>query len=162
MNDTPQDVIYMKQALRLAMKAKGRTSPNPMVGAVVVKQGQVVGRGYHRRAGSPHAEAVALQQAGSHARAATLYVTLEPCCHTSKRTPPCVPGIRSSGIQRVVVAMPDPNPKVMGRGIRQLRQAGIAVAVGCLEREAQETQPSLCSLDTYASPLCHIESSNDA
>ena len=127
----------MRQALRLAAKAKGRTSPNPMVGAVVVRKGGMVGQGYHRRAGSPHAEVIALKKAGTQARGATLYVTLEPCCHTSKRTPPCVPDICSVGITRVVVAMADPNPQVRGRGIRQLRQAGIVVDVGCLEHEAK-------------------------
>ncbi len=138
MNETFNDISYMRKALRLAVKAKGRTSPNPMVGAVVVRNGEVVGQGYHRRAGSPHAEVLALEKAGKHARGATLYVTLEPCCHTSKRTPPCVPGIRAAGIERVVVAMLDPNPKVRGKGIRQLRHAGMAVDVGCLEGEAKE------------------------
>ncbi len=134
----------MKQAFRLAMKAKGRTSPNPLVGAVVVKNGQIVGQGHHRRAGSPHAEVVALEKAGKLARGATLYVTLEPCCHTSKRTPPCVPAILASGIARMVVAMRDPNPQVSGKGIRQLRQAGMTVDVGCMEREAKDlNQPFL-------------------
>lgn len=128
----------MKQALRLAVKAKGHTSPNPMVGAVIVQNGQVVGRGYHQQAGKPHAEVRALKQAGSKARGATLYATLEPCCHLSKRTPPCVPALRSFGVKRVVVAMRDPNPKVQGKGIRQLRQAGIDVVVGCMEQEAKE------------------------
>ena len=138
MNDTSQDLLFMKQALRLAKKAHGQTSPNPLVGAVVVQNGQIVGRGYHRKAGSPHAEIIALQKAGTHVRGATLYVTLEPCCHTKKQTPPCVPVLRYSGIERVVVAMQDPNPNVNGKGIRQLRQAGLDVEVGCLEKEAQE------------------------
>ena len=138
MNETSQDLSYMKRALRLAAKGKGHTSPNPMVGAVIVQNGRVVGQGYHRRAGSPHAEIIALNKAGVRARNATLYVTLEPCCHTSKRTPPCVPAVRYSAIKRVVVAMRDPNPKVRGKGIRQLRQAGIRVDVGCLEQHAQE------------------------
>ncbi|WP_447968713.1 bifunctional diaminohydroxyphosphoribosylaminopyrimidine deaminase/5-amino-6-(5-phosphoribosylamino)uracil reductase RibD [Nitrospira sp. M1] len=133
-----QDTAYMKQALRLAEKAKGRTSPNPMVGAVVVQHGRVVGRGYHRQAGSPHAEILALKQAGPQARGATIYSTLEPCCHTSKRTPPCVPALRDAGVSRVVVAMKDPNPKVRGKGIRQLRRAGMAVDVGCMKEEAQD------------------------
>ena len=105
-----------------------------MVGAVVVANGAVVGSGYHRRAGGPHAEIVALRRAGS--RGATLYTTLEPCCHTDKRTPPCAPAILESGVRRVVVAMRDPNPKVAGRGIRQLRRAGLTVDVGCLGKEA--------------------------
>ena len=128
----------MKQALRLAEKGRGRTSPNPMVGAVVVKQGRVVGRGYHPKAGQPHAEVMALHKAGPQARGATLYVTLEPCCHTRKRTPPCVPILIHSQLRRIVVAMRDPNPKVRGRGITQLRQSGLEVTVGCMEKEAQQ------------------------
>ena len=107
-----------------------------MVGAVVVANGTVVGSGYHKRAGGPHAEIVALRRARTHARGATLYTTLEPCCHADKRTPPCVPAILQAGIRHVVVAMRDPNPHVAGRGIRQLRRAGISVAVGCLGHEA--------------------------
>ncbi len=107
-----------------------------MVGAVVVANGTVVGSGYHKRAGGPHAEIVALRQARDRSRDATLYTTLEPCCHTNKRTPPCGPAILASGVRRVVVAMRDPNLLVAGRGIRQLRRAGIAVSVGCLGHEA--------------------------
>jgi diaminohydroxyphosphoribosylaminopyrimidine deaminase/5-amino-6-(5-phosphoribosylamino)uracil reductase len=109
-----------------------------MVGAVVVANGTVVGSGYHRRAGGPHAEIAALRQARARSRGAILYTTLEPCCHTEKRTPPCVPAILESGVRRVVVAMRDPNPKVAGRGIRQLRRAGVAVDVGCLGTDAAE------------------------
>ena len=107
-----------------------------MVGAVVVANGTVVGSGYHKRAGGSHAEIVALRRSGGRSRGATLYTTLEPCCHTDKRTPPCVPSILESGVRRVVVAMRDPNPKVAGRGIRQLRRSGISVDVGCLGHEA--------------------------
>ena len=107
-----------------------------MVGAVVVVKGAVVGSGYHQRPGGPHAEVVALRQARSRSRGATLYTTLEPCCHTEKRTPPCVPAILEAGIHRVVVAMRDPNIHVAGRGIRQLRRAGLSVDVGCLGKEA--------------------------
>ena len=128
----------MNMALRLAEKGRGRTSPNPMVGAIVVKNGRVVGRGYHPKAGEPHAEVMALHKAGPQARGATLYLTLEPCCHTRKRTPPCVPILIHSQLRRVVVAMRDPNPKVRGRGITQLRQAGLEVTVGCMEQEAQQ------------------------
>lgn len=127
----------MALALRLAAKGRGRTSPNPMVGAVVVAGNRIVGQGYHRRPGGPHAEIIALQAAGSRATGATLYVTLEPCCHTKKRTPPCVPRIIAAGLHRVVVAMADPNPKVSGRGIRALRQAGLDLSVGCLRHEAE-------------------------
>ncbi len=127
----------MKQALRLAAKGRGTTSPNPMVGAILVKNGRIVGKGYHRRAGAPHAEILALQQAGSRSHGATLYVTLEPCSHTGKRTPPCVPAIITARPRRVVVAMRDPNPHVNGQGIRRLRQSGLTVDIGCLQEEAK-------------------------
>jgi diaminohydroxyphosphoribosylaminopyrimidine deaminase/5-amino-6-(5-phosphoribosylamino)uracil reductase len=130
------DEKYMRMALRLAAKARGRTSPNPMVGAVVVKNGRVIGRGYHHRAGEPHAEAIALAKAGRAASGATLYVTLEPCSHTKKRTPPCCPLVIRSGVKRVVVAMVDPNPRVSGKGIKTLRKAGIDVATGVMAGEA--------------------------
>ena len=128
----------MALALRLAAKGRGHTSPNPMVGAVVVRRGDIVGQGSHRKAGGPHAEVIALSQAGSRAKGGTLYVTLEPCSHLKKRTPPCVPLVITSGIRRVVVAMVDPNPRVKGRGVTQLKRAGIQVDVGCLEAEARQ------------------------
>ena len=128
----------MTLALRLAAKGRGFTSPNPMVGALVVTRGRIVGQGAHRKAGGPHAEVIALSQAGSRAKGGTLYVTLEPCSHLKKRTPPCVPLIARSGVGRVVVAMVDPNPKVKGSGLAQLRQAGIDVDVGCGEAEAAQ------------------------
>jgi diaminohydroxyphosphoribosylaminopyrimidine deaminase / 5-amino-6-(5-phosphoribosylamino)uracil reductase len=130
------DERFMAQALALAWRGAGRTSPNPPVGAVVAHQGRVVGAGYHRRAGGPHAEVVALRQAGRRARGATLYVTLEPCCHLNKRTPPCVPFIIASGIKRVVAATPDPNPQVSGRGLAALRRAKLQVNVGIGAQEA--------------------------
>lgn len=128
----------MKRALRLAAKGRGRTSPNPMVGAVIVSRGRIVGQGYHQRAGDPHAEVLALRAAGKHARGGTLYVTLEPCCHTRKRTPPCVPVLVEARLRRVVVATPDPNPEVKGRGISRLRRAGIDVTVGCSREESEQ------------------------
>jgi diaminohydroxyphosphoribosylaminopyrimidine deaminase/5-amino-6-(5-phosphoribosylamino)uracil reductase len=109
-----------------------------MVGAVVVKAGRVVGQGFHLRPGLPHAEILALRQAGGQAQGATLYVTLEPCCHRNKRTPPCVPAVIRSGVRRVVVAMSDPNPSVKGRGVAALRRAGLSVTVGVARREAEE------------------------
>jgi len=127
----------MTLALRLAAKGQGKTSPNPMVGAVVVSNGRIVGQAYHHAAGQPHAEALALRQAGSRARGATLYVTLEPCSHLKKRTPPCVPAVIQAGIRRVVVAMRDPNPAVSGKGLAQLRQAGLSVTVGIAGKEAK-------------------------
>lgn len=130
MKPRPSDKRYMAMALGLAAKGLGWTSPNPAVGAVVVRQGKVVGRGSHQRAGGPHAEVLALRQAGTRAAGGTLYLTLEPCCHTAKRTPPCVPLIVASGLTRVVVAQLDPNPRVAGRGMRALRRAGIETSVG--------------------------------
>ena len=136
MNGVEPDVQFMQQALMLAARGRDTVRPNPMVGAVVVANGTVVGSGYHKRAGGPHAEIVALRRSGGRSRGATLYTTLEPCCHTDKRTPPCVPSILESGVRRVVVAMRDPNSRVAGRGIRQLRRAGLVVDVGCLGRNA--------------------------
>jgi diaminohydroxyphosphoribosylaminopyrimidine deaminase/5-amino-6-(5-phosphoribosylamino)uracil reductase len=126
----------MHQVFRLAEKGRGRTSPNPMVGAVLVKEGQVVGKGYHRRAGADHAEMVALKQAGEKAKGATLYINLEPCCHQGL-TPPCVDKLIEAQLSRVVVAMLDPNPKVKGRSIRLLQQAGIQTEVGLMEDRAR-------------------------
>jgi diaminohydroxyphosphoribosylaminopyrimidine deaminase/5-amino-6-(5-phosphoribosylamino)uracil reductase len=131
------DEKHMAMALRLAEKAVGRTSPNPMVGAVVVKNGRVVARGWHKKAGEPHAEAIALAKAGAAVGGAALYVTLEPCSHTNKRTPPCTPLVIKSGVKRVVIAMIDPNQKVSGGGIRTIRKAGIEVVTGVLESEAR-------------------------
>ncbi|MFO0706665.1 MAG: bifunctional diaminohydroxyphosphoribosylaminopyrimidine deaminase/5-amino-6-(5-phosphoribosylamino)uracil reductase RibD [Nitrospira sp.] len=127
----------MSLALRLAEQGLGKTSPNPMVGAVVVSKGRIVGQAYHHAAGRPHAEALALKQAGARAKGGTLYVTLEPCSHLNKRTPPCAPVVIQSGVRRVVVAMTDPNPQVSGKGIAQLRRAGLSVTVGVARREAE-------------------------
>ena len=132
-----QDRHYMMSALRLAAKGRGTTSPNPMVGAVVVNRGRIVGRGYHLRPGLSHAEVSALKQAGTQSRGGTLYVTLEPCCHLKKRTAPCIPAIIGSGVKRVVIAQRDPNPLVNGRGIAALRRAGTTVTIGILRREAE-------------------------
>jgi diaminohydroxyphosphoribosylaminopyrimidine deaminase / 5-amino-6-(5-phosphoribosylamino)uracil reductase len=143
----------MAMALRLAAKARGRTSPNPMVGAVVVKGGRVIASGYHHRAGEPHAEAIALRKAGPAARGATLYVSLEPCSHTNKRTPPCSPLVITSGVKRVVVAMIDPNPRVSGGGVAAIRKAGIAVATGVLESEARKLNEAFIRHVTVGLPF---------
>ena len=131
------DRRYMDEALALARRALGRTAPNPAVGALVVRDGEVVGRGWTRPPGGPHAEAVALAGAGELASGATLYVTLEPCSHHG-RTPPCADGIVAAGIARCVVAVTDPFPAVNGAGIARLRAAGVAVEVGLREHEATD------------------------
>lgn len=130
-----RDEALMARALELARFGAGHTSPNPMVGALVVSDGQVVGEGYHRQAGTPHAEVHALDAAGRSAHGATLYVSLEPCDHHG-RTPPCTEAILAAGIRRVVAAVRDPNPRVAGRGIVRLREAGVEVTEGVLEAEA--------------------------
>ncbi len=120
--------IFMTRALELAALGRGRTSPNPMVGAVVVRGGEIVGEGWHRRAGEPHAEVLALAAAGGKADGADLYVNLEPCVHHG-RTPPCVGAILAAGIRRVWAAVPDPNPLVNGKGAASLREKGIPTAI---------------------------------
>ncbi|MCA9805449.1 MAG: bifunctional diaminohydroxyphosphoribosylaminopyrimidine deaminase/5-amino-6-(5-phosphoribosylamino)uracil reductase RibD [Cyanobacteria bacterium HKST-UBA02] len=131
-----RDEELMRQCLELAEKGRGRTSPNPMVGALVMDaRGEIVGRGFHEKAGEPHAEPNALAEAGTSARGGTLYVSLEPCCHHGK-TPPCSDAVIAAGIKKVVAAMEDPNPKVAGQGLSALRDRGIDVQVGLLAREA--------------------------
>ncbi|MFW6107554.1 MAG: bifunctional diaminohydroxyphosphoribosylaminopyrimidine deaminase/5-amino-6-(5-phosphoribosylamino)uracil reductase RibD, partial [bacterium] len=132
-----RDEEFMRRALRLARRGRGRVEPNPMVGCVVVRAGEVVGKGYHRRFGGPHAEVNAIADAGGEIEGGTVYVTLEPCSHTGK-TPPCVDLLIEQQAARVVVAMRDPFPDVAGRGVRALRRAGISVEVGVLEDEARE------------------------
>lgn len=142
----------MRRALELAVKGKGRTSPNPMVGCVVVRDGRIVGEGYHERAGAPHAEVNAIRAAGGDIAGATMYVTLEPCCHEGK-TPPCSDLIVRHKPERVVVAMRDPNPLVCGGGIAALRDAGIDVAVGVLEPEAQTLNEAFVKYVTRKMPF---------
>jgi diaminohydroxyphosphoribosylaminopyrimidine deaminase/5-amino-6-(5-phosphoribosylamino)uracil reductase len=131
------DQKFMQMALDLAVKGEGFTAPNPMVGAVLVKDGRVVGGGYHQKVGGPHAEVNAIDAAGSQAKGATLYVTLEPCNHTG-RTPPCTRKIIQAGIKRVVLAMKDPNPAVAGGGAEFLKQQGIQVTTGVCREQAQK------------------------
>lgn len=129
------DLKYMRMAVSLAKKAEGMTSPNPLVGAVLVKAGRVVGRGYHKRCGLPHAEVNAIRDAGQKAKGADLYVTLEPCGHFG-RTPPCAGAIIDAGIRRVIIGMKDPNPVNNGNGTARLKRAGIKVITGILEDDA--------------------------
>ncbi|MBC8018623.1 MAG: bifunctional diaminohydroxyphosphoribosylaminopyrimidine deaminase/5-amino-6-(5-phosphoribosylamino)uracil reductase RibD [Verrucomicrobia bacterium] len=126
------DTKYMKRALTLARKGLGKTSPNPLVGCVIVKNGAVIGEGWHKKAGGPHAEIHALEMAGVAARGSDVYVTLEPCCHTGK-TPPCSAALIKAGVRRVVAGMQDPNPRVSGGGLAALKQAGIETSCGLLE-----------------------------
>lgn len=131
----------MSLALRLAKKGEGTTSPNPLVGAVIVKNGKIIGQGYHKKAGHAHAEIAAFNDAErkkNSVKGADLYVTLEPCCHTKKRTPPCVGAIIEKKIRKVYVSILDPNPEVSGNGVRMLQESGIEVQVGLLEEKAQE------------------------
>jgi diaminohydroxyphosphoribosylaminopyrimidine deaminase/5-amino-6-(5-phosphoribosylamino)uracil reductase len=131
------DLRFMQIALELAREAKGRTFPNPAVGAVVVNEGRIVGKGATEPYGGPHAEKVALAQAGENAKGASLYVTLEPCCHFGK-TPPCTDSIIASGIKRVIFSVKDPNPLVCGKGALQLKQSGIEITEGVLHEQATE------------------------
>jgi len=147
------DRFLMKRAIALASRARGMTSPNPMVGAVLVKNGRTIAEDYHRRPGTPHAEALVIQKAGEKAKASTLYVSLEPCCHADKRTPPCTKTIIRAGIKKVVIAMKDPNPKVSGKGIRELEEAGIKVVSGILEEKANRLNEAYIKYITTKRPF---------
>ncbi|HEX6716828.1 MAG TPA: bifunctional diaminohydroxyphosphoribosylaminopyrimidine deaminase/5-amino-6-(5-phosphoribosylamino)uracil reductase RibD [Pyrinomonadaceae bacterium] len=126
------DLYFLERTLALAAQGEGQVKPNPLVGAVVVKNGIIVGQGFHRYEGVKHAEVLALEEAGDRARDATVYVNLEPCCHrgNGKRTPPCCDALIAAGVKRVVCCITDPNPRVNGKGVAALRSAGIAVTVG--------------------------------
>ncbi|MCM8800444.1 MAG: bifunctional diaminohydroxyphosphoribosylaminopyrimidine deaminase/5-amino-6-(5-phosphoribosylamino)uracil reductase RibD [Candidatus Omnitrophica bacterium] len=150
------DLYYMNLALRLALKAKGQTWPNPMVGALIVKDGRIVGKGYHQKAGLAHAEIIALDEAGKKAKGATLYVTLEPCCHFG-RTDPCVDRIIKSRIKRVVVGMTDPNPLNNGKGIKILTQNKIKVKVGFLEDRLRKINAPFIKYITKGMPFITVK-----
>ncbi|WP_286740149.1 MULTISPECIES: bifunctional diaminohydroxyphosphoribosylaminopyrimidine deaminase/5-amino-6-(5-phosphoribosylamino)uracil reductase RibD [Acinetobacter] len=135
MTELTQDQIWMRRAIELARQGQYSTKPNPNVGCVIVKDGIIVGEGFHPKAGQPHAEVFAMRQAGEQARGATAYVTLEPCAHYG-RTPPCAKGLVEAGLAKVIVACPDPNPLVAGKGVQILKEAGIEVEVGICEDEA--------------------------
>jgi diaminohydroxyphosphoribosylaminopyrimidine deaminase/5-amino-6-(5-phosphoribosylamino)uracil reductase len=137
------DESWMKRVLRLAEKGRGRTSPNPMVGAILVKDGRIVAEGYHAKAGEPHAEIIALRKTGKEAKEATLYLNLEPCTHYGK-TPPCAPVVIEAGVRRAVIGMEDPNPLVKGRGVEALKRAGLDVYVGILEKECRRLNEAFC------------------
>lgn len=147
----------MAMALELARKGMGRTWPNPMVGAVVVREGVIVGSGYHHGPGQPHAEIEALAGAGERARGATLYVNLEPCSHTGKRTPPCTGAIINAGIAQVVSAMDDPNPKVNGGGHRVLARAGIGITTNVMEKDARRLNEVYRRYMATGLPFCTLK-----
>jgi diaminohydroxyphosphoribosylaminopyrimidine deaminase / 5-amino-6-(5-phosphoribosylamino)uracil reductase len=153
------DLEFIQQTLQLAAQGKGLVSPNPLVGSVVVKDGRIVGHGFHRYADLKHAEAWALEAAGEKAKGATIYVNLEPCSHTGngKRTAPCVTAIINAGIRRVVASMIDPNPKVNGRGFEMLRAAGIEVVTGLLEKDALRLNEKYAKMVTRGIPFVHLK-----
>src|SRR3954451_2333572 len=154
MTDTDRD--WMRQALQLAERGRGVVEPNPLVGAVVVRGGVAVGEGWHQRFGGPHAEVHALAAAGDAARGATLYVTLEPCCHYGK-TPPCTDAVLRAGIARVVAAMTDPFPQVAGQGVAILRAAGVDVETGTGEAEARRLNAPYLTLLGKGRPYVHAK-----
>lgn len=153
------DLDYIRLTLQLAAQGAGLVSPNPLVGSVVVSGGEIVGRGHHRYDDLKHAEVWALEEAGERARDATVYVNLEPCSHqgAGKRTPPCVEALIDAGVRRVVASMVDPNPRVDGRGFDQLREAGIEVSVGILEREARRLNEAFIKYVTTGLPFVHLK-----
>ena len=159
---TLADHTYMSLALRLAEQGLYTTQPNPRVGCVIVKSNQIIGQGAHLRAGEPHAEVFALRQAGSNAKDADAYVTLEPCNHHG-RTPPCVDALIAAGVKRVVVAMQDPNPLVAGNGIKRLQENGIIVEVGLMEQQAQTLNIGFIARMTKEMPYvrCKVAASLD-
>lgn len=151
-----KDEYFMRRALNLAVRARGRTSPNPMVGAVLVRGDAVIAEAYHSRAGEDHAERKALNKAGPKARGATLYVTLEPCCHFGK-TPPCTEIIITSGVSRVVAAVRDPFPKVAGKGFRSLKKAGIDVMEGVLQDQARRLNEAFFTFQEKKRPFVTLK-----
>ncbi len=155
------DEYYMRQALDLALRGTGKTTPNPLVGCVIVKDGEVVGRGWHDHLGGLHAEAAALLDAGEKAHGATAYVSLEPCSHQG-RQPPCAPALVRAGISRCVAALGDPNPKVSGRGFKILEDAGISVTRGILEKEAAWLNRGFLSLQVRGRPWVTLKAAISA
>ncbi|MEI7456173.1 MAG: bifunctional diaminohydroxyphosphoribosylaminopyrimidine deaminase/5-amino-6-(5-phosphoribosylamino)uracil reductase RibD [Nitrosomonadales bacterium] len=151
-----EDSRWMAQALQLAERGLYSTSPNPRVGCVLVRDGNLLGAGWHKKAGEPHAEVYALREAGAGAKGATAYVTLEPCSHYG-RTPPCADALINAGVARVVVAMQDPNPQVAGSGIATLRAAGISVDCGLMEAAARELNAGFCARMTRGMPQVRIK-----
>ncbi|MGB9835851.1 MAG: bifunctional diaminohydroxyphosphoribosylaminopyrimidine deaminase/5-amino-6-(5-phosphoribosylamino)uracil reductase RibD [Candidatus Saccharicenans sp.] len=156
MKPKAEDLAYMEMAFSLAEKARGRTSPNPCVGAVLVRDGRIVGWGYHQEAGQPHAEIIALERAGEKVRGATLYLTLEPCVHWG-RTPPCVDRLVKAGLKRVVIASSDPNPIVHEKGIARLRQTGLEVITGILAEKNQHLNEAYNKYIVHKTPFVTLK-----
>lgn len=156
MTFSANDHVAMARALALAERGLYTTTPNPRVGCVLVNRGEIVGEGWHQRAGTPHAEVVALEAAGPAAREATAFVTLEPCSHFG-RTPPCADALIAAGVTRVVAAMTDPNPLVSGRGMERLRASGVRVETGLLEQQARELNPGFIARMTRARPWLRLK-----
>lgn len=156
MSTLATDEMWMREALELASRGRRKVSPNPMVGAVVVRRDEAVGRGWHERYGEAHAEVMAFGEAGERAKDATLYVTLEPCCHHGK-TPPCSEAVIKAGVKRVVVATVDPSAKVAGKGVEALLAAGIQVEVGCLEDEALRQNEFFHTFHTLGRPFVTVK-----
>ena len=156
MTFTDTDARHMARALELARRGLYTTDPNPRVGCVVVKDGKIVGEGFHARAGEPHAEINAVRAAGAAACGATVYLTLEPCCHHGK-TPPCTQALIAAGMARVVAAMQDPNPRVAGQGFAELKQAGIGAAYGLMQSEAEVLNPGFISRMQRGRPFVRVK-----
>ena len=154
------DESLMRKALSLAVRGRGRVEPNPLVGCVIVRDGQAIGEGFHRQFGGPHAERAALDDLAAKGllpEGATAYVTLEPCCHTDKKTPPCVPALIEAKLKRVVVGCLDPNPAVSGKGVDQLRTAGIDVTTGMLEAECKQVNAAFFARQVQRRPYVTLK-----
>jgi len=151
-----KDLAYLEMAYALAEKARGWTNPNPNVGAVVVKRDAVIGYGYHEKPGSPHAEIIALARAGKEAKAGTLYLTLEPCVHWG-RTPPCIGPVLAARFRRIVVSAPDPNPAVFQKGLRRIRESGIALSVGLLKERNEALNEAYIKFITRKIPFVTLK-----
>lgn len=154
---TNRELELMREALALAALGRGHVEPNPMVGCIIVKNGRVIGRGYHQKFGQPHAEPNALASCTEDPRGATAIVTLEPCCHTNKKTPPCVPALIRAGIARVIIGHTDPNPNVSGNGIAQLRSAGIELISDVLANECRQLNAPFFALTRFARPYVTLK-----
>lgn len=152
-----QDTEYIKSCFELAQKGEGFVSPNPMVGAVIVKEGRIIAQGYHKNFGGDHAEIDAIKNCTESTEGATLYVNLEPCCHTNKKTPPCLPAVINCKFSRVVISNLDPNPEVAGKSIVKLREAGIDVELGVLNNEGEKLNRVFFKFQREKRPFTHLK-----